>query len=269
MIAFTAFEFESDAFWSAILIDNLCGDGGAVHEWGSDLGGGAVVHEENLDEADIFVDFDSEFLDVDFVAFLDAVLFTTGFDYCVGHLGNWLGCGAGSLVGLRGRGIHHSGPSGARNFCKSGRVLSGCIPMGDESICKTPAEMYDLGRKLGEKLQKGDCVALCGPLGAGKTQFVKGLAAGLGFSGEVTSPTFSLLHEYRGGQEALFHLDFYRIEAEAELLDLGWDDLLEEGVVVAEWANKFRNLLPRHTKWFEISSLGEEGRRVCSGLPES
>ena len=139
--------------------------------------------------------------------------------------------------------------------------------MGDEYTCETPAEMYELGREIGGKLHQGDCVALCGPLGAGKTQFVKGLAGGMGFSGQVTSPTFSLLHEYRGGREPLFHLDFYRVEAEAELLDLGWDDLLEEGVVVAEWANKFRGLLPRGTKWFEISSLGEGQRRVRCGMP--
>ena len=140
--------------------------------------------------------------------------------------------------------------------------------METDHDCKSPAEMYDLGLKLGEKLSIGACVALCGPLGAGKTQFVKGLAKGLGFSGEVTSPTFSLLHEYRGGREALLHLDFYRIESEAELIALGWDELLEEGVVVAEWADKFPALLPRSTQWFRISHLEDDGgRRVEAFSP--
>jgi tRNA threonylcarbamoyladenosine biosynthesis protein TsaE len=124
--------------------------------------------------------------------------------------------------------------------------------------------MEELGRQLASELGVGDCVALSGPLGAGKTQFVKGLAAAIGYSGAVTSPTFSLLHEYRGGREAVFHLDFYRIEAESELVDLGWDDLLEEGVVVAEWADKFPNLLPPTTRWIRISHRAEGGRLVES-----
>ncbi len=141
--------------------------------------------------------------------------------------------------------------------------------MEEEYDCGSPAEMLDLGRKIGRKLSVGACVALCGPLGAGKTQFVKGIAEGLGYSGEVTSPTFSLLHEYRGGREALFHLDFYRIESEAELIALGWDELLEEGVVVAEWADQFSALLPRSTRWFRISHRLGDGRRVEATNHES
>jgi tRNA threonylcarbamoyladenosine biosynthesis protein TsaE len=138
--------------------------------------------------------------------------------------------------------------------------------MEQECDCKSPADMQALGQKLASELQSGSCVALLGPLGAGKTQFVKGLAAGLGYFGDVTSPTFSLLHEYRGGREDLFHLDFYRIEAESELVDLGWDELLEDGVVVAEWADKFPALLPPSTRWIRISHLKEGERRLRMGI---
>ncbi|MDA0765273.1 MAG: tRNA (adenosine(37)-N6)-threonylcarbamoyltransferase complex ATPase subunit type 1 TsaE [Verrucomicrobia bacterium] len=128
--------------------------------------------------------------------------------------------------------------------------------------------MHALGRQIGADLRPGACLGLCGPLGAGKTQLVKGLAVGLGYPGEVTSPTFSLLHEYRGGREALFHLDFYRVETEGELIDLGWDELLEEGVVVAEWADKFPGVLPPETRMIRIEHLEGGGRRVREGVAD-
>ena len=128
--------------------------------------------------------------------------------------------------------------------------------------CATAAELRTLGWELAEGLSAGQAVGLCGELGAGKTELVKGLAAGLGFLEPVTSPTFTLLHEYRGGRLPLFHYDFYRIEHADELIDLGWDDLLEEGVVVAEWADRFPDLLPGGSRWLTLEILPDGGRRI-------
>lgn len=137
--------------------------------------------------------------------------------------------------------------------------------MDEEWVCRSPEEMRELGRKLGANLSPPACLGLCGPLGAGKTQWVKGLAEGLGYPGEVTSPTFPLLHEYVGGRAPLFHLDFYRLESAAELLALGWDELLETGVVVAEWADKFPELLPSTARWIRIIPVDQAERRVSAG----
>ena len=113
--------------------------------------------------------------------------------------------------------------------------------------------MEALGAELAAGLAAGSVLALVGGLGAGKTRMVKGLARGLGFAGEVTSPTFSLVHEYRGGRLPLFHFDLYRLKDQQELLGIGWDEFLDEpGIVVAEWADLFPDLLP------------EGGRRVSA-----
>ena len=114
-----------------------------------------------------------------------------------------------------------------------------------------------LGYEVAQDLKDGSVIALCGELGAGKTHFTKGLAAGLGCTGEVTSPTFNLAHEYTGGKLPMFHFDFYRMESEDEVLRIGWDEYLDaEGVVVVEWPDKFPSLLPPNTTWltFKISA---------------
>ncbi len=111
-----------------------------------------------------------------------------------------------------------------------------------------------LGRKLGQGAQEGDVIALLGDLGAGKTTLTQGILSGLGYLKEVTSPTFSLVQEYLGGRLPAFHFDFYRVETEHELLDLGWDDYLERnGIVIVEWPSLFPQLLPEQTKWIELS----------------
>jgi tRNA threonylcarbamoyladenosine biosynthesis protein TsaE len=127
-------------------------------------------------------------------------------------------------------------------------------------ISHSPAETFALGQQLAVSLRGGEVVALDGDLGAGKTHFVKGLAAGLGHTGDVTSPTFTLVHEYTGGRLPLFHFDFYRLESEAEVLRIGLDDYLDAGGVAAiEWAGKFPALLPRDTKWVRLrAGSGDE-----------
>ena len=87
--------------------------------------------------------------------------------------------------------------------------------------------------------------------------------AGLGCAAEVTSPTFTLVHEYRGGRLPVFHFDFYRIDAAEEILAVGWDDYLDEGgVIIAEWADKFPDLLPAHTAWWRLDLAPGGGRTL-------
>lgn len=112
------------------------------------------------------------------------------------------------------------------------------------AICRTEAEMISLGEEVGRLLGLGDVVSLEGPLGAGKTQFSKGLAAGLESHAEVSSPTFALVHEYDGGRVPVAHFDFYRLESADELLTTGYDDNVAEGVTIVEWGNKFPEVLP-------------------------
>ena len=126
------------------------------------------------------------------------------------------------------------------------------------------------GRALADSLRPGSVVALCGQLGAGKTHVVKGVLDGLGSTEDVTSPTFSLVHEYQRARLPVFHFDFYRMTSEAELLNIGWDEYLDEpGVVVVEWADMFPSLLPSHTQWFQLEVLPEGGRRVTALPPQT
>lgn len=121
----------------------------------------------------------------------------------------------------------------------------------------SPEAMVALGCEVAQSLVDGSVLALVGGLGAGKTHFTKGLAAGLGCTGEVTSPTFTLAHEYTGGRLPLFHFDFYRMESDDEVLRIGWDEYLDaQGVVVVEWPDKFPELLPPDAIWlqFEINA---------------
>lgn len=121
------------------------------------------------------------------------------------------------------------------------------------------------GLTLAESLQAGDVVALCGQLGAGKTQATKGIVAGLGSLADVTSPTFTLVHEYTDGRLPVFHFDFYRMEQSGEVLTLGWDEILDEpGVVIVEWADLFPELLPPHTRWFQFTLQPDGAREVMA-----
>jgi len=103
----------------------------------------------------------------------------------------------------------------------------------------TETETAAVGRALAVTLGAGDVVLLYGDLGAGKTAFVKGLAEGLGVSrDEVSSPTFTLIQEYRGGRLTLFHVDLYRLDDPREVDDLGLEEIANEGVLAIEWAEK-------------------------------
>lgn len=122
-----------------------------------------------------------------------------------------------------------------------------------------------LGSEIGQMVRAGDVLALSGDLGAGKTTLAQGILDGLGYREEVTSPTFTLVQEYIGGRLDVFHFDFYRIEDEFELLDLGWDDYLDrDGLVIVEWPSLHPGLLPEHTDWINLSHH-ESGRMADSG----
>ena len=134
------------------------------------------------------------------------------------------------------------------------------------TIFRTPEETIAFGHALAGTLNSGDVIALCGELGAGKTHLVKGLVAGLGAECAVTSPTFTLIHEYFGGRLPLFHADWYRVEEEQDLMKIGIDDYLaEDGVVVVEWADKFPKALPPKTRWIKFRFL-EDGTREVTEL---
>lgn len=128
--------------------------------------------------------------------------------------------------------------------------------------------MEHLGCEVASGLGCGAVLGLVGGLGAGKTHFAKGLALGLGFSGPVTSPTFALVHEYRGGRLPVFHFDFYRLDSAEALLGIGWDEFLDEGgLVIAEWADLFPELMPEQTRWlkFEVRPDGSRGVEELAG----
>jgi tRNA threonylcarbamoyladenosine biosynthesis protein TsaE len=108
----------------------------------------------------------------------------------------------------------------------------------------SPERTFQWGATLGEMLLPGDLIALDGDLGAGKTTLTKGIAVGVGIRDEVTSPTFTLVHEYRGALP-MFHIDPYRLERPEFVLDLGLEEYLERGgVTVIEWASRLGSLLP-------------------------
>lgn len=107
-------------------------------------------------------------------------------------------------------------------------------------------DTVELGKKLGEKLKKGDVVAYFGPMGMGKTAFTHGLATGLGIDDRnVSSPTFALVHEYRGEKNTLYHFDMYRISGWDDLYSTGFFDYLDANEILAvEWSENIENALP-------------------------
>ena len=132
--------------------------------------------------------------------------------------------------------------------------------------------MDAFGRELAESLRPGDVVGLIGDLGAGKTHLSKAIVAGLGARETVTSPTFTLIHEYLSGRLPVYHFDFYRAEDPGEIVVIGWDDYLDrDGVILVEWADKFPALLPSGARWLQLSVTGPECRTVTflPAAPES
>ena len=136
---------------------------------------------------------------------------------------------------------------------------------------RSPEETEALGRRIGERLGPGSLLALVGDLGAGKTRFVKGLAAGAGVAdaSKVTSPTFVLMNLYEA-RVRLAHFDLYRLEA-PDLASLGFFDVLAEGAVVVEWADRAGASFPPDHLRVAFEVTGENTRRLMfqAGGPRS
>lgn len=129
--------------------------------------------------------------------------------------------------------------------------------------CKTLEETLELGRKLAAVVQPDDCIVLTGDLGAGKTQFAKGFAQGLGVADDVTSPTFNIVIEYVGRELPLLHFDLYRLEDQDELEDIDFFGMLESGAVsLVEWGDKFPAALPEERLDVAIFVNEDSTRRV-------
>ena len=123
-------------------------------------------------------------------------------------------------------------------------------------------ETIELGRTLARELPRRAVVLLIGNLGAGKTALSKGILSGLGVAvpEEVTSPTFTLIHEYGNG--AAYHIDLYRLDTEAQVATLGLDELFDrDAVVLIEWGERFPRLMPDERFEIRIESVGEDERR--------
>ena len=124
-------------------------------------------------------------------------------------------------------------------------------------------ETMEFGRAFAEKLRGGEVIALYGDLGAGKTCLVKGLARGLGIRQEITSPTFTIIHEYPDGRLPLYHIDLYRLDTPGEAVNLGIEDYLATtGVTVVEWAEKIESLLPAQTIRIHLTQVDEQTRQI-------
>jgi len=126
---------------------------------------------------------------------------------------------------------------------------------------RSAEETFALARKLAAGFKGKEIVLMTGELGAGKTVFAKGVAAGAGVADtdRVSSPSFTLVNIYEG-KHRVYHIDLYRLEREAEILDLGWEDFLGEGIVLVEWAEKLS--LPVDGIRVRIEVVGDAERRI-------
>jgi len=138
---------------------------------------------------------------------------------------------------------------------------------------RSAEDTVDIGRRLGQMLRPGDVVVLSGPLGAGKTTLAQGIALGMGVAEYVTSPTFTLVKQYRpsrpGAHPPLYHIDLYRTSGAAEALDFGLDEYLGgQGVAVIEWPERAPEALPAEYLLVRLEMAGE-GRIItlCSSSP--
>lgn len=113
-----------------------------------------------------------------------------------------------------------------------------------EYISHSTEETENIAYEFAKTLRGGEVITLDGDLGAGKTAFTRGLARGLGITDSVSSPTFTIVNEYRNGETPLFHFDVYRLESSDEMYDIGWEDYISQGaVIVIEWAKNIADIL--------------------------
>ena len=131
-------------------------------------------------------------------------------------------------------------------------------------LSHSPEDTEHIGEELGRTLSPGSVVAYIGGLGMGKTAITRGLARGLGCTGRVTSPTFTIVNEY-SGTVPLFHFDMYRLDSSDDLFDIGWEDYLTRGGVCAvEWSERVTDALPEDTLWVDIARGSGENDRIIT-----
>jgi tRNA threonylcarbamoyladenosine biosynthesis protein TsaE len=155
---------------------------------------------------------------------------------------------------------------GVKNRATTPPAHGGPAALGSRTVFSlSEEETLDLGRGLGRALKGGELLLLEGDLGYGKTVFARGIATGMGIpSEEVSSPSFTLVHEYRGGRLPLFHLDLYRLDGtDEEIGGLGIEEILAAGgVVLVEWGEKLPPFLRRGAMTIRFHDVGEGSRRI-------
>ena len=130
-------------------------------------------------------------------------------------------------------------------------------------ITNSAAETRELGKRLAEKLQAGDVILLEGDLGAGKSEFARGTAAGLGVQETVTSPSFTILNVYESGRLPLYHFDWYRLESSEELYELGMDEYLGgSGIALVEWPEQCGNAVPEDALEIRMAYVDDTTRDI-------
>lgn len=133
-----------------------------------------------------------------------------------------------------------------------------------ELITNSANDTIEFGKSVARAVEKGAVISLVGDLGAGKTTFTKGVARGLGIMDNVTSPTFTILNEYVGEEKRLYHFDFYRIEDESELVELGFEDYFPstDGLTIVEWVEKAPSVLPKQYYQITFEKIDDDKRRI-------
>jgi len=130
-------------------------------------------------------------------------------------------------------------------------------------ISDSPQETEGFGASLGQLLRGGELICLEGELGSGKTTFIQGLGRGLGVDRPITSPTFTLVNEYRGKNLTFYHVDLYRVGSGQEIIASGLDDFFfGDGVCAIEWAEKAKGLVPPERLWITLKHEGQSRRLI-------
>ena len=125
---------------------------------------------------------------------------------------------------------------------------------------RSPEETYELGKKIGLQARAGQVYTLTGDLGVGKTVFTQGVAAGLGITEPVSSPTFTIVQVYEEGRLPFYHFDVYRIGDIEEMEEIGYDDyFFGKGICLIEWSERIREILPEHPIQITIEKDLEKG----------
>lgn len=128
---------------------------------------------------------------------------------------------------------------------------------------KKPEETIKLGRRIASGVKKGDIIGFTGELGSGKTTMIKGIVKYL-TGKEATSPSFVLINEYPG-KIPVFHFDLYRLRCKIDMESIGWEEYLDKGLVLIEWADRIKNILPARTIFIKIAIINGKRKITISG----